>query len=77
MKTELKPGDENVIVNHPVPTDKLTVPFLHVKLGLMKQFVEALDKEGKCFEYLCNTFPGISIDKKNFFFLMVQILENL
>ena len=64
MKTELKPGDENVIVNHLVPTDKLIVPFLHVKLGLMKQFVKALNKEGKCFEYLCNTFPGISIDKK-------------
>ena len=29
----------------------------------MKQFVKALNKEGKCFEYLFNTFPCISIEK--------------
>ena len=27
----------------------------------MKQFIIALDKEGKRFEYLYNTFPSISI----------------
>ena len=25
---------------------------MHIKLGLMKQFTEALDKEGQCFMYL-------------------------
>ena len=29
----------------------------------MEQFVKALNKEGKCLEYLCNTFPGVSIEK--------------
>ena len=29
----------------------------------MKQFIKALDKEGNCFEHLCNTFSGISIEK--------------
>ncbi|GFU20210.1 uncharacterized protein TNCV_3393351 [Trichonephila clavipes] len=26
----------------------------------MKQFVKGLDKEGECFKYLCEQFPGIS-----------------
>ena len=30
----------------------------------MKQFDIALNKEGKYFNYLCNTFQGISIEKK-------------
>ena len=30
----------------------------------MKHFVKALDKKDKCFEDLCNTFPGISIEKE-------------
>lgn len=34
------------------------------QLGLTEQFSKALDKEGKCFEYLCNNFPGISKEKK-------------
>ena len=42
----------------------------------MEQFVKALNKEGKCFEYLCNTFPGISIEKKKIGVLMVQIFHS-
>lgn len=26
----------------------------------MKQFIKVLSKEGKCFKYLCEKFPGIS-----------------
>ncbi|GBM59926.1 hypothetical protein AVEN_180808-1 [Araneus ventricosus] len=26
----------------------------------MKQFVKALPKEGECFKYLCDLFPGLS-----------------
>ena len=29
----------------------------------MKQFVEALDKEGECFKYLCTKFSGLSYEK--------------
>ncbi|GFU53718.1 uncharacterized protein TNCV_5048201 [Trichonephila clavipes] len=29
----------------------------------MKQFVKALDKEGECFKYLCEQFPGLSDSK--------------
>ena len=34
-----------------------------MKLGLMKQFVKALDKKGDCFRYICQTFPGLSNEK--------------
>ena len=42
--------DENNILYEPlVSRDKIIFSTLHVKLGLMKQFVKALDKEGVCF----------------------------
>ena len=40
-----------------------TLPPLHIKLGLMKQFVEALDKDGRCFEYICAKLPAVSNQK--------------
>jgi hypothetical protein len=39
---------------------KVLLPPLHIKLGLMKQFVKALSKEGECFKYLCKKFPCLS-----------------
>ena len=34
-----------------------------IKLGLMKQFVKALDKEGECFKYLCTKFLRLRYEK--------------
>ena len=34
-----------------------------MKLGLMKQFVKALDKDGDCFQYICKSFPSLSNGK--------------
>jgi len=42
---------------------------LHIKLGLMKQFVKALSAESECFRYLRKKFPSLSKDeikKKSF-----------
>lgn len=39
---------------------KTLLPPLHIKLGLMKQFVKASLKEGECFNYLCLNSFGIS-----------------
>ena len=39
---------------------KVLLPPLHIKLGLMKQFVKALNKEGDCFKYICEKFPIVS-----------------
>ena len=43
-----------------VDPGKGLLPPCHIKLGLLKQFVKALPKEGDCFKYLCNQFPGLS-----------------
>ena len=76
MTTELKPGDKDVIDNPLVSRDIIIFPLLLIKLGLMKHFIKAFDKEGKCLEYLANSFTGISIERK-WKLLMVQTLENL
>ena len=42
---------------------KIIFPPLHIKLGLIKQFVKALDKTGQCFQYISSAFPGLSNEK--------------
>ena len=44
-----------------VNRDRIILPLLHVKLGLMKQFVKALDKDGDYFNYIAKTYPGLSM----------------
>ena len=52
--------DQKNIVEEPlVDREKILLPPLHIKLGLMK----ALDKDGGCFQYICNKFPGLSYEK--------------
>ena len=41
----------------------MLLPALHIKLGLIKQFVKAFPKEGECFKYLCDQFSGLSEQK--------------
>ena len=40
-------------------------PFSALKLGLIKQFVKALNKDGDCFKYLRLRFLGLSDEKVN------------
>ena len=40
--------------------EKVLLPSLHVKLGIMKNFVKALDRNGEGFLYLCSKFPNLS-----------------
>ena len=42
---------------------KIILPPLHVKLGIMKQFVKALNKDGDCFKYIGIKFLGSTIEK--------------
>ena len=61
-RDEMVPRRSNNIVNNPlVVKHKILFPPLHIKLGLIKQFTKALDKDGGCFSYLCHVFPGLSI----------------
>ena len=41
----------------------IILPSLHIKLGLFKNFVKALDKNGAGFYYLKETFPRVSDSK--------------
>ena len=56
-------GERNIVNVPLVNREKVLSPPLHIKLGLMKQFVKALDKEGECFKYLCTKFSRLSYEK--------------
>ena len=60
IRKALDPGVKNIARESLVDPKKVLLPPLHIKLGLMKQFVKALAKEGECFKYLCDQFPGLS-----------------
>ena len=47
-----------------VNPDKVLMPPLHIKLGLMKNFVKAMEKQNSNgFEFLCKNFPKLSLAK--------------
>ena len=47
-----------------VNPDKVLMPPLHIKLGLMKNFVKAMAKQNSNgFEFLCKKFPKLSLAK--------------
>lgn len=43
-----------------VDPNDIILPPLHIELGLMKNFVKALDKNGAGFQYLREKFPRLS-----------------
>ena len=58
--------------------NKVLLPPLHFRLGLMKNFVTALRKNGAAFQYLSTVFPGLSAAKlKEGIFAGPQIREVL
>ena len=63
LRKEMIAGKKNIIYQSLVTTEKIILPPLHIKLGLMKQFVTALNTDGACFRYLCSAFPGMSMEK--------------
>ena len=64
-------------INDPlVEPNKVYLTPLHIKLGLMKNFVEAMDRSGLGFAYLRNTFPQISEVKIKEGIFVGLILEN-
>src|SRR5678815_4251138 len=52
-------GASNIINEPLVDREKIIFPPLHIKLGLMKQFLRALE----CFKYICRFFPRLSMEK--------------
>jgi len=78
LKTEwprrkfLKVGEKNV--QHPalIEWHKILVPPLRIKLGLMKNFVKAVDRTGLVFKCLAEKFPRLSEAKikRGFFWVL-------
>ena len=61
---ELVPCKErNGINDSLVDRDRILFPPQHTKLGLIKQFTKALNKDGDCFTYLCQDCPGLTMEK--------------
>jgi hypothetical protein len=58
-RTSLESGSKNILHKSFVDPKKILLPSLHIKLGIMKQFVTALPKTGNCFKYLCKNFPHL------------------
>ena len=56
-------GSANVINEALVEREKIVFPPLHIKLGLIKQFVKAPNKDDDCFKYLRSRFQGLSDEK--------------
>jgi len=56
-------GQNNIIKETLVERSKIIFPQLHIKLGLMKQFVKALNKKGECFKYICKVLSRLSSEK--------------
>jgi hypothetical protein len=54
---------QNVINEPLVARDKIILPPLHIKLGLIKQFVKALNKDSLCIEYIANKLPALTMEK--------------
>ena len=61
LREEYKPGYKNILHKNLVDPDKILLPPLHIKLGLMKQFVKAIKKlDTDAFKYLFEKFPKLS-----------------
>ena len=54
------PGTYNVIKKPLVDRENVLLPPLHIKSGLVKQFVKALDFKGEVFQEIRSMFPRLS-----------------
>ena len=59
-RSPLKAGTKNVKYTPLVEATKILLPLLHIKLGLIKSFVKAMNQHGAAFKYICNKFRVLS-----------------
>ena len=59
-RTSLTPGEKNVVIPPLVLPEKIYLPPLYIKLGLMKIFVKGTDKTGRALKYIKKNFPNLS-----------------
>ena len=53
-------GKKNKVSTLLVSQDKVLMPRLYIKLGIIKQFFKALDLNAEAFQYLQTVFPKLS-----------------
>jgi len=58
-RTSLVPGEKNAVDPPLVLPEKIYLPPLHIKLGLMKNFVKGMNTTSCRFEYVRNKFPNV------------------
>ena len=77
LRSNYTPGKVSVSHLPLVAPEKIYLPPLHIKLGLMKNFVKAMAKKNSLgFQYLCKKFPKLSEAKlKEGIFVGPQIRE--
>lgn len=63
LRHSFTPGEKNVVHDPLVPKENIYLPPLHIKLGLIKQFVKAMDKTSNAFKFLKTKFPRLSEGK--------------
>ena len=56
-------GELDVIRETLVDSHKIILSPMHVEFDLMKQFVNALNKEEGCFDYICWKYPVLGKTK--------------
>jgi len=64
---------KNVIHKPLIKPSKVLPPPQHIKLGLMKNFVKALDVKGPAFMFLCGKFPRLIFENVKGVFIGPQI----
>jgi len=75
-RTSLTPGEKKVVSPPLVLPEEVYLPFLHIMLGLIKNFVKGMHKTGCGFEYVGNKFSNVSDSKiKEGIFIGPQIRE--
>lgn len=62
-KRTVQIGAENIIHEQLVTRGKIVFRTLHIKFGLVKQYINALDKEKDCFRCLCSSLAGLTEKK--------------
>ena len=72
-RSTLKASIKNVKYTSLVEASKILLPSLHIKLGLMKNFVKAINKDGAAFKYIYNKFPVLSQAKLKEVFVGPQV----
>lgn len=62
-RLEFKTGSESVIHEPLVPKERIIIPPLHIKLGLVRNFVKALQPDGEPINVIKAIFPSLSKSK--------------